>query len=294
MFLLFFQIIFNFFFFFFILGAGVRACKGCLESFCSYCAAMPVIKNPCRHGSSHSLAAGFFSFFFSLPLLVSDFSLSFLYYYHYHSFVIIIFLSIEPTEGMLCGRCGNGGTHILSSLELKSFLERFPVQRYLEGGMIVETGAECEFVGYVLRGEINVEVKGKNGMAKRAGNIEAGEIFGEIGCLLGSESSATLKGGTGGTLVMKIPKEFVLEQQDPSFSSRFFRSLVQLIWKRIRGQERAQLESLKVRCQESRVTTEKQIWFFFLSFPFLSFFFFSFFLFLFLLLYCFFQSPFFF
>ena len=215
-------------------GAGVRECKGCSEGFCSYCAAISMIKNPCLGGSSHSLKE-------------------------------------EPTEGRLCGRCGNGGTHILSSGELRSFLERFPVERYVDGGMIVEVGSECCFVGYVLEGEINVEVI-TNGTVKRAGNIEAGEIFGEIGCLLGSESSATLRGGSGGTLVMKIPKEFVLEQQDSPFSSRFFLSLVQLIWKRIKGQERTQLESLRTRCQEAKVTSEKQIRFFLLSF---FFFFFS-------------------
>ena len=55
------------------------------------------------------------------------------------------------------------------------------MERFVEGSLIVKEGADCQFVGYVLEGEINVEVASKGGGTKRARNIEAGEIFGRLG-----------------------------------------------------------------------------------------------------------------
>ena len=126
-------------------------------------------------------------------------------------------------------------------MDLESLCKNFQRSRHASGDVIQEFNGKVKYIRYVTNGECRLSVPLVGGKDVELCPIRKGEMFGEIGVLLGTPSSAQVAAGEKGCEVVLIPSEVVMaegEGADVEFQRGLFLTLIRMTWQRIlRGEE---------------------------------------------------------
>jgi CRP/FNR family cyclic AMP-dependent transcriptional regulator len=100
------------------------------------------------------------------------------------------------------------------------------------GTVLVEEGRQADELIILLDGQVSVQVKGVNEVAR----LGAGEILGEISFIDGYPPSATVAAQVP-TQILAIDRAVVNErlEADPAFAARFYRAIAMFLSARLRS-----------------------------------------------------------
>ena len=193
---------------------GLRCCLSCKEPYCANCRGLSALKNRCSNGDSHT-------------------------YDERSAF------KSGGGKPVVCGRCGNEGTHVLNPKDLAMLKKLCTIKEYKPNEEIISVGVVPKVIHYVLEGDC-VPIVEVNKEEKLLGQVSAGEVVGEIGFILGSPASAKVIAGINGCTMMELSEDAIKKGNQGSteeFMAKLYESILVLMWSRITKQEDSQVKT---------------------------------------------------
>eukprot|EP01114_Cavostelium_apophysatum_P004912 TRINITY_DN1537_c0_g1_i1.p1 TRINITY_DN1537_c0_g1~~TRINITY_DN1537_c0_g1_i1.p1 ORF type:complete len:999 (+),score=317.95 TRINITY_DN1537_c0_g1_i1:43-2997(+) len=137
----------------------------------------------------------------------------------------------------------NSGQHeedVLSSADWSLLLSESKCKTFAKGQMISKEGEWAAKIHQIAKGSCCVEKTDADLKVTKLGEMEAGEIFGEISFLEGVKTTASVVANEDNTEVYIIEGAAlsVLFSRQPALSGRFYRYLAQILSARLKERER--------------------------------------------------------